>query len=648
MPSKMAGNRATTPPPDSGSGTQTTRIQRNLAEKNRRDKLNGFINELATIVPMVAMASKRLDKTSILRLSAAHLRIYHSSLSGRCKKAKASFRWQPNFLNSEQIREILDAVDGFLLVTTTNGKIMYISQSVEKFLGHQHIEMIGLSLFLFIHPSDLDMVQAQLQALSLAVSNKNTKGNSNSSSARCSFYCRMRERSQPRSEVLTYQFVHVVGHMSYNSSDDEMSSGDDEENAPRASHNNPLLKAFVRVVHSNPYNELSLSAAVEDEYVTRHSLDGTIIFADHRLSTITGHLPHEVYGMSAYEYIAQEDIPIALFAHKLMFSQESGTGLIVYRLRTRNQGFVYLKSTGYLQFERSSSQVDHFVCVNRQLSEDDGEKELKNFIDRFTPHINGSSPSSLYESIRAVQASGLAAPPAISLKSEITVAVSDDCSHFTKLRDKNSRVKSECDEQMTVLEKTEQKSSGDGIIRSKNNHMYIGCFSSKRILEKISLESENVGQVFPSPSPLTESSLSANSPQSDETSIASPHEGSRWSVDSIYHSPDTCSSPNMPTSPLSPSGKDHDMIDSSALTESSKSAGTSPVQNLTSINVTEVPDTGGTSKPYNLLSPTASDTTLKDASDNYVRHLATPPLLPINNHIEPMADQNDETRETEC
>lgn len=51
---------------------------RNLAEKQRRDKLNGFINELANTVPLVTVASKRLDKTSVLRLSAAYLRLNKS------------------------------------------------------------------------------------------------------------------------------------------------------------------------------------------------------------------------------------------------------------------------------------------------------------------------------------------------------------------------------------------------------------------------------------------------------------------------------------------------------------------------------------------------------------------------------------------
>lgn len=56
----------------------SSREQRNRAEKQRRDRLNGFIGELASQVPMVAKSAKRMDKTSILRLTATYLRIYHS------------------------------------------------------------------------------------------------------------------------------------------------------------------------------------------------------------------------------------------------------------------------------------------------------------------------------------------------------------------------------------------------------------------------------------------------------------------------------------------------------------------------------------------------------------------------------------------
>jgi len=57
----------------------SSRQSRNLAEKQRREKLNNFIAELTKLVPLISNASKKIEKTSVLRLSAAYLRL------NRCK-----------------------------------------------------------------------------------------------------------------------------------------------------------------------------------------------------------------------------------------------------------------------------------------------------------------------------------------------------------------------------------------------------------------------------------------------------------------------------------------------------------------------------------------------------------------------------------
>lgn len=57
------------------------REARNRAEKNRRDKLNKSIQELAGRVRNVAGSSKRIDKTGILRFSAHGLRIEYGKSS---------------------------------------------------------------------------------------------------------------------------------------------------------------------------------------------------------------------------------------------------------------------------------------------------------------------------------------------------------------------------------------------------------------------------------------------------------------------------------------------------------------------------------------------------------------------------------------
>lgn len=68
------------------------REARNRAEKNRRDKLNKSIQELAGRVRNVAGSSKRIDKTGILRFSAHGLRIEY----GKFNHNRQSFAWNAN------------------------------------------------------------------------------------------------------------------------------------------------------------------------------------------------------------------------------------------------------------------------------------------------------------------------------------------------------------------------------------------------------------------------------------------------------------------------------------------------------------------------------------------------------------------------
>ena len=85
-----------------------------------------------------------------------------------------------------------------------------------------------------------------------------------------------------------------------------------------------------------------------------------------------------------------------------MLSNSNGTGIIVHRLRKRTGEYVYLQSAGCLQYDRSTGQVDHFICVSRLLHEEEGDKERQKFVKRFTPHIASDSPSALYESLQLV------------------------------------------------------------------------------------------------------------------------------------------------------------------------------------------------------------------------------------------------------
>ena len=100
-----------------------------------------------------------------------------------------------------------------------------------------------------------------------------------------------------------------------------------------------------------PITELSLIEAIQDQYLTRHLPDGRIIYTDHRISTVSGYIPSEVQGKSAFNFFYAEDLPWTTMALRhsnnnlfdkhigklqpcyicSVFASSSGEGTTVYR-----------------------------------------------------------------------------------------------------------------------------------------------------------------------------------------------------------------------------------------------------------------------------------------------------------------------------
>lgn len=352
----------------SSKSASSNRQMRNIAEKLRRDKLNMHISELASIVPMVSSASKRIDKTSVLRLSAAYLRIYQNLLTNNSDGKE----WRPYFLKKDDLGGLLlEAVNGFLLViATSSGKVIYVSDGIEKILGHLPIDVLGHSIYNILHSDDHSLMQQHLQC------------SDEDENRRRSFYCRLSERSLSRSDCSRYDLVHILGHIR---SVEQLNHHIDAETSLVREN---LLVSIVRLLRNEPIAEISWMAGHCDQYITHHALDGRIICADHRISLITGHLPEEVVGKSAYDYIFFKDIPVAAVSHREIFTSNSGTSRAVYRLQSRTGKLIYLKSQGVLQFDPVTHKVESFLCINKLLSEDDGRLALHEVQIRFKPTVN--------------------------------------------------------------------------------------------------------------------------------------------------------------------------------------------------------------------------------------------------------------------
>lgn len=51
-----------------------------------------------------------------------------------------------------------------MLIVTSSGKIVYVSESVEKLLGHSQLDLMGQSLYTICHSGDTELLRHHLQA----------------------------------------------------------------------------------------------------------------------------------------------------------------------------------------------------------------------------------------------------------------------------------------------------------------------------------------------------------------------------------------------------------------------------------------------------------------------------------------------------
>ncbi|KAM7290408.1 hypothetical protein ISCGN_027039 [Ixodes scapularis] len=136
---------------------------RNLSEKKRRDQFNMLINELCS---MVSTSARKMDKSTVLRSTIAFLRS-HNDVSSQSQAQEGQENWKPSFLSNEEFTHLmLESLEGFLLVLSLNGQILYTSESVASLLGHLPRDLHNIFVLDVLHESDHSAICELLSAAS--------------------------------------------------------------------------------------------------------------------------------------------------------------------------------------------------------------------------------------------------------------------------------------------------------------------------------------------------------------------------------------------------------------------------------------------------------------------------------------------------
>ncbi|XP_011315360.1 aryl hydrocarbon receptor nuclear translocator-like protein 1 isoform X2 [Fopius arisanus] len=350
------------------TNTDSKKQNHSEIEKRRRDKMNTYITELSSMIPMCHAMSRKLDKLTVLRMAVQHLKTILGAVTSYTEG-----HYKPAFLSDQELKTlILQAAEGFVFVVGCDrGRILYVSESVSKTLNYSQDELLGQSWFDILHPKDVAKVKEQLSS-----------------------------EHSPRERLIDaknwkYCVIQCTGYLK--SWAPAKISADQEQEGEGLEGENCNLSCLVAVGRVTPsLLELSLGMGLPKlntiMFVTRYAIDGKFIFVDQIATLVLGFLPQELLGTSMYEYYHHDDIPHLAESHKTALQTTDHITTQVYRFRAKTASFVRLQSEWFAFRNPWTKDIDYIIAKNSAIFCDAGQVESS-----AAPRSEGSSVQGNYD-----------------------------------------------------------------------------------------------------------------------------------------------------------------------------------------------------------------------------------------------------------
>ncbi|XP_045065060.1 hypoxia-inducible factor 1-alpha-like isoform X2 [Coregonus clupeaformis] len=327
------------------------------AARYRRGKESEVFYELAQELPLPHSVTSNLDKASIMRLAISYLRMRKLLSTDDEEEQKESE------LDSQLNGSYLKALEGFLMVLSEDGDIIYLSENVNKCLGLAQFDLTGLSVFEYTHPCDHEELKEMLVHRT-GISKKSKEPNTERS-----FFLRMKCTLTSRGRTVnvksaTWKILHCSGHVRVHEAPAEQSP---------CGHKELPVSYLVLVCDPIPHPS-NIEAPLDTKtFLSRHTLDMKFTYCDERITELVGYDPEDLLNRSVYEYYHALDSEHLTKTHHNLFAKgQVSTGQ--YRMLAKRGGFVWVETQATVIYNNKNSQPQCVVCVNFVLSGIEEEK----------------------------------------------------------------------------------------------------------------------------------------------------------------------------------------------------------------------------------------------------------------------------------
>ncbi|XP_054642169.1 aryl hydrocarbon receptor-like [Dunckerocampus dactyliophorus] len=353
--------------------------------KRHRDRLNGELDRLTDLLPFPDDVRSCLDKLSVLRLSVGYLRVKSYFKATLKNNTGGGFPGAngPNgsTLESRGFSEgdlLLQALNGFVLVVTSDGVVFYASPTIKEYLGFQQSDVVHQSVFDLIHTDDRGAFRQNLHfalnppdtdgecmegCMSAELYNPDQLPPENSSFLERSFVSRFRCLLDNSSGFLALKFQ---GRLKFLHGQNLF-----RDNGTRVK---PQLALFAVGTPVQPPSIVEIRSKML-LFQSKHKLDFTPMGIDNRGKIILGYSEMELcMNGSGYQFIHAADMMYCADNH-LRMMKTGETGLTTFRLLSKSGNWVWVKSNAKLFYK--GGRPDFIIAYQRAIVNAEGEDYLR-------------------------------------------------------------------------------------------------------------------------------------------------------------------------------------------------------------------------------------------------------------------------------
>uniref|UniRef100_A0A3P8NB78 PAS domain-containing protein n=1 Tax=Astatotilapia calliptera TaxID=8154 RepID=A0A3P8NB78_ASTCA len=248
-----------------------------------------------------------LDKPSVIRLTLSYIRM-HTVL-------------KEEFEASQETNMYLGILEGFVMVLSTEGDMIFLSDNVSKYMGLTQTELMGHNIFEYTHPCDHEEIRTSLNPQHV-----NLKQLEVWYGEKRDFVMRIKSALTHRGRTAnlksaTWKVLHCQGRA-------------------KVCVDPSAVSCLLLTCRPLPLSHTLLSRYT---FTSQHSMDMRFTYCDQRVTSLLGYRPEELLGRSIYDLCHALDTSCLNKNHlNLCLKNQSVSGQ--YRMLVKGGGYVWVES----------------------------------------------------------------------------------------------------------------------------------------------------------------------------------------------------------------------------------------------------------------------------------------------------------------